>query len=71
MSSQTCMCNAIFFLVESHRNKTVEFESFCPPTINLTVRYKGVRYFHCLFGIIIVLVEKGSRIKISDELGFD
>lgn len=65
------MCNVIFFLVESYRNKIVVFESFCFFIINLIVRYKGVRYFYCLFGIIIVLVEKGSRIKIFDELGFD
>lgn len=68
------MCNAYFFWVERrYSNKTVAFESFCPSTINLTVRYKGERTqdFHCLFRITIVLVEKDSGLKISDELGFD
>lgn len=68
------MCNAYFFRVERrYSNKTVVFESFCPSTINLTVMYKGERTqdFHCLFRITIVLVEKDSGLKISDELGFD
>lgn len=68
------MCNAYFFWVERrYSNKTVVFEGLCPSTISLTVMYKGerTRDFHCLFRITIVLVEKDSGLKISDELGFD